>query len=114
MSQFNNPCLSCGACCASFRVSFYWAETTLAQAEGVPVELTEPITPHYNCMKGTNHKQPHCIALQGVVGQRVSCTIYQQRSSTCREFDWLEADGQVSKDCTKARAKYHLLPLTQL
>ncbi|HBP8873638.1 TPA: YkgJ family cysteine cluster protein, partial [Escherichia coli] len=21
-----NPCMRCGACCAFFRVSFYWAE----------------------------------------------------------------------------------------
>ncbi|EGR9493162.1 YkgJ family cysteine cluster protein, partial [Escherichia coli] len=21
-----NPCMTCGACCAFFRVSFYWAE----------------------------------------------------------------------------------------
>ncbi|MLR39642.1 YkgJ family cysteine cluster protein, partial [Salmonella enterica subsp. enterica] len=21
-----NPCMTCGACCAYFRVSFYWAE----------------------------------------------------------------------------------------
>ncbi|MDX1269447.1 MAG: YkgJ family cysteine cluster protein, partial [Oceanisphaera sp.] len=21
-----NPCLTCGACCAFFRVSFYWGE----------------------------------------------------------------------------------------
>ncbi len=23
-----NPCINCGACCAYFRVSFYWAEST--------------------------------------------------------------------------------------
>ncbi|MEG6657786.1 YkgJ family cysteine cluster protein, partial [Pseudomonas aeruginosa] len=22
----DNPCLTCGACCAHFRVSFYWGE----------------------------------------------------------------------------------------
>ncbi|OZZ73507.1 zinc/iron-chelating domain-containing protein, partial [Klebsiella pneumoniae] len=25
MSEIN-PCMTCGACCAYFRVSFYWAE----------------------------------------------------------------------------------------
>ena len=60
-----SACLSCGACCASFRVSFYWAETTEVILEGVPQELTDAIAPFYNCMKGTNHKQPRCIALQG-------------------------------------------------
>lgn len=39
-----NPCMSCGACCAFFRVSFYWAEGS--DAGGcVPVELTEPVSP---------------------------------------------------------------------
>jgi uncharacterized protein len=109
-----SPCLSCGACCASFRVSFYWAETTLAVAEGVPQELTEAITPFYNCMKGTNHKQPRCIALQGTVGEKVSCRIYTQRSSTCREFDIYDEYGQVNQACTQARANYHLLPITQI
>ncbi|MBR7358785.1 YkgJ family cysteine cluster protein, partial [Klebsiella pneumoniae] len=23
-----NPCMTCGACCAYFRVSFYWAEAS--------------------------------------------------------------------------------------
>ena len=26
----SNPCLSCGACCAFFRASFHWLETTSA------------------------------------------------------------------------------------
>ena len=26
MSEILNPCVSCGACCGYFRVSFYWAE----------------------------------------------------------------------------------------
>ena len=35
-----NPCLDCGACCASFRVSFYWSE---AEARGLPAEMTEQV-----------------------------------------------------------------------
>ncbi|HQV80787.1 MAG TPA: YkgJ family cysteine cluster protein [Agitococcus sp.] len=109
-----SACLSCGACCASFRVSFYWAETTEVMLEGVPQELTDAIAPFYNCMKGTNHKQPRCIALQGTVGETVSCSIYAQRSSTCREFDMLDEFGQINQACTQARAKYYLLPITQI
>ena len=29
--ETTNPCQSCGACCAAYRVSFYWAE-----GEGLP------------------------------------------------------------------------------
>jgi uncharacterized protein len=113
MSQ-NNPCLTCGACCASFRVSFYWAETTLGQENGVPIELTENINNFYSCMKGTNNSQPRCIALRGTVGESVSCTIYEQRSSTCREFNMIDEEGNIDSHCTKARAKYGLLPIVSL
>lgn len=39
-----NPCMTCGACCAYFRVSFYWAEASDGGGT-VPVHLTEPLTP---------------------------------------------------------------------
>ena len=113
MSQ-SNPCLSCGACCASFRVSFYWAETSHGQENGVPIELTEPVNNFYNCMKGTNSKNPRCIALLGEIGQSVSCSIYEQRSSTCREFNMLDAEGNIDGHCTKARAIHGLLPVVNL
>ena len=43
MSEIN-PCMTCGACCAYFRVSFYWAEADDAGGP-VPSALTEPLTP---------------------------------------------------------------------
>ena len=39
-----NPCMTCGACCAYFRVSFYWAEASDGGGT-VPVHLTEPLSP---------------------------------------------------------------------
>lgn len=57
---YENACLSCGACCAYYRVSFYWAE-----GEQIPEHLVESITPVYSCMKGTNQTQPRCQALEG-------------------------------------------------
>ena len=104
MSQ---ECVKCGACCASFRVSFYWGETSAHEQGMVPEELTTAISPHYVCMKGTEQKPVHCIALMGVVGREVSCSIYEQRSSTCRQFE------AGSEDCIKAR-KIHGLPELQL
>lgn len=99
-------CVKCGACCASFRVSFYWGESSAHEQGTVPAELTTAISPHHVCMKGTEIKPVHCIALIGEVGRDVSCSIYEQRSSTCRQFE------AGSEDCAKAR-KIHGLPVME-
>ena len=98
-----DACLSCGACCAHFRVSFYWAE-----GENIHEDLLEPLTPVYSCMKGTNQKNPRCVALEGEVGKRVSCSIYENRSSSCKEVQ--AGDEQ----CEKARAAHKLIPLIEI
>ena len=98
----SSPCQACGACCASFRVSFYWAE---AQANGIPPELTEQVTPTFSCMAGTNSRTPRCQALQGTIGQHLTCRIYAQRPSPCREVQ--PGDEQ----CAKARALHAMQPL---
>jgi Fe-S-cluster containining protein len=98
-----NPCQTCGACCAYYRVSLYWGESTAAPGGTVPVELTEQVNPQLLCMKGTNNYPPRCIALRGEVGQQVSCAIYEQRPTTCREFDVYELDGSPNTRCFKLR-----------
>ncbi|UXH76576.1 YkgJ family cysteine cluster protein [Roseateles amylovorans] len=95
-------CQSCGACCASFRVSFYWGEADDAPMGTVPVTLTQPVSPHLRCMSGTQTQPVRCVALQGVVGQQVGCGIYAQRSTTCREVQ--PGDEQ----CLKARRRWQL------
>jgi uncharacterized protein len=106
-----NPCISCGACCAQFRVSFYWAEASDTAGDGVPAELTEQITPHLRAMRGTLATPVRCVALDGTVGQQVGCRIYAQRPSTCREFSAWDADGQPSPQCSRARQRIGLPPL---
>ncbi|WP_255987336.1 YkgJ family cysteine cluster protein [Chitinolyticbacter albus] len=98
----SNPCLNCGACCASFRVSFYWGETDAAPGGTVPQAMVVPITPWHVAMRGTDHKPVHCVALQGRVGEQVGCSIYAQRSSTCHEFDVGDAR------CNQARSLHGL------
>ncbi|AJW28942.1 ferredoxin [Chania multitudinisentens RB-25] len=107
MSEINNPCISCGACCGYFRVSFYWAE---AEDGGgtVPLSLTEPLPPFLRCMLGTNSKAPRCIALQGTIGKAVSCLIYPNRPSTCREFGQSRENSQRDRACDRARNYYGL------
>lgn len=74
----------------------------------MPSDYVEPLTAVYSCMQGTNQKQPRCIALDGVVGQQVSCTMYKQRSSSCKEVQ--AGDAQ----CAKARQAHNLIPLIDI
>jgi len=96
-------CQRCGACCAHFRVSFYWAE---AEAWGLPSALVHPLPPLHACMAGTANKPRRCVALAGELGQQVACTVYAQRPSPCREVQ--PGDAQ----CLKARAA-HGMPVPQ-
>ncbi|WP_431222303.1 YkgJ family cysteine cluster protein [Serratia sp. L9] len=113
MSEIQNPCTSCGACCGYFRVSFYWAEAEDGGGN-VPVSITEPLTPFLRCMQGTNSGSPHCLALQGEIGQAVSCSIYHNRPSPCREFEQSGENGQRNEACDRARERYGLPPLPVL
>ncbi|TFW15443.1 YkgJ family cysteine cluster protein [Duganella callida] len=91
-------CQSCGACCAVFRVSFYWSESTLHPDGAVPAHLVTAVSPHHVAMNGTLQTPVRCVALSGEVGRCVSCDIYPARSSTCRSVD--AGDAQ----CLRARA----------
>ncbi|MEE3649309.1 MULTISPECIES: YkgJ family cysteine cluster protein [unclassified Brenneria] len=106
----DNACMHCGACCAYFRVSFYWAEADDGGGV-VPALLTEPLTPFLRCMQGSNSKNPRCCALEGKIGVNVSCSIYVNRPSPCREFMQSGKNGQINDACNRARASYGLPPL---
>lgn len=102
-----NPCLHCGACCAHFRVSFYWGECQSAGGT-VPDEWVEQINPHYAALRGTTQKPIRCMNLQGEVGVKVSCAGYEQRPSPCREFECSWEYGRHYAQCDSARAAYGL------
>ena len=104
MSQ---ECQRCGACCAAFRVSFYWSETDAHPEGAVPASLTVPVSPYHVAMRGTERSPVRCAALDGEVGVQVSCRIYDRRSTTCREFD--AGDDR----CDEARRRHGLAPLAQ-
>lgn len=104
-----NPCIACGACCAYYRVSFYCGELTGGSGGWVPVELTSMITPLMACMQGTESGNGRCVALSGELGKPgISCNIYENRPTPCREFAvWLE-DGTPNPDCQSTRARIGL------
>ena len=101
----SNPCITCGVCCASFRVDFSIMET---QAEGgsVPDGLAVEVTAYTARMRGTDHSPPRCAALTGKLGERVGCGIYEWRPSPCREFE------AGSEACQRARLR-HGLPIIE-
>lgn len=112
--EFLHPCQRCGACCAKWRVQFYWREAEPAETStAVPGELFEELDDFRRAMRGTNVKhRPRCEALAGRVGESVGCRIYAQRPSPCRAFEASFENGRKNPRCDEARATYGLRPLT--
>ncbi len=99
-----HPCLTCGACCASFRVDFsVWEHED--HGGRVPAGLAVEVTDSTCRLRGTDHSPPRCAALTGQVGVKASCGIYEWRPSPCREFE------AGSDACARARARHGLPPL---
>jgi uncharacterized protein len=97
----DNPCTSCGACCASYRVDF---SVTQLQSMGgtVPDGLTVEVSNTTCRMRGTDHTPIRCAALTGKVGEKAICGIYEWRPNPCLE---LEAG---SEECLRARERHGL------
>jgi len=110
VSEAPNPCLTCGACCTAFRVSFYRGEAVPGPG-AVPEALVEPVSPFLVAMKGTLHEPRRCVALEGAVGSAVACSVYSLRPSTCRAFVASWAEGSAETACDRARERCGLAPL---
>lgn len=95
----SHPCLTCGACCASFRVDFSVYESG-AQGGRVPAGLSDLVTESTCRMRGTDYARPRCAALTGTIGEKAACGIYEWRPSPCREF----AAG--SEACNRVRVRH--------
>ena len=108
-----NPCLCCGACCAYYRASFYWAEADDAPGGSVPAVMTVQVSTMQRAMRGTDKGQPRCCALQGEIGQAVYCAIHPLRASPCREFTPSWENQLPNPQCDKARQAWGLAPLSR-
>ncbi len=106
-----NPCIGCGACCACYRVSFYWGEIDEVAPGGFPAALVEKLNDFRAVIKGTNQSNPRCVALTGEIGVDAHCSIHCVRSSACREFEASYVNGERNERCDSARAKRGLRPL---
>lgn len=113
-SSYKHPCIGCGACCASYRVSFYWREAEASDTE-TPVlpETFDELAGSFRCMKGTSDKHhPKCISLLGKIGEDAHCGQYESRPSPCRNFIASYESGQRNIRCDEARMRHGLKPLT--
>ena len=92
-------CTECGACCA--HTDPKWVELTNDDAARIPAELLQAgdIQPYAMKMCGG-----HCVALRGVVGRSVSCLVYPNRPTICRQVQ--RGDAM----CAYMHG-YHRLPL---
>jgi Fe-S-cluster containining protein len=99
-----HPCLSCGACCAAFRVDFSVHELD-EMGGSVPSGLAVEVTGSTVRMRGTDHAAPRCAALQGKGGERASGGLFGWRPNPCRELE------PGSDACAKARARHGMPPL---
>jgi Fe-S-cluster containining protein len=104
----NNPdargdasCITCGACCASFRVDFSLQECD-DQGGRVPAGLADRLNDSLCRMRGTDYQPVRCAALTGKLGETVACGIYEWRPSPCREFE------EGSQACQQARRRHNL------
>ncbi len=109
MSDF--ACLSCGACCAAFRVDFHCSDLATVNVPGVPAAMTVPLTATLVRMRGTDEAPPRCVALDGEVGREVRCSIYERRPGPCRDFAPYAPLGIGDDACDRARRRHGLEPL---
>lgn len=106
----DNACLSCGACCAAFRVSFDRMELD-EQGGRVPAGLVDYENDTLCRLRGTDYARPRCVALVGRIGESVRCGIYAERPGPCREFAPLAEHGIFPAACNRARSRHGLPPL---
>lgn len=110
MSAPLSECQRCGACCAAFRVTFHHSELD-SEGGKVPAGLADYETSTLVRLKGTDYARPRCRALVGTIGESVSCGIYKERPSPCREFGSRASIGVFEEACNRARALNGLPPL---
>jgi hypothetical protein len=104
--------MSCGACCAIFRVSFSSSQRENFEIWKVPLEKTVTSDSKIYSMLGTEKKhRPKCNALRGRIGRIVNCEIYLNRPTPCRNFTASYADGVKNIRCDEARKAHGLPPL---
>jgi uncharacterized protein len=93
----NLNCQTCGACCKGLPV---WLDDMEVGHFTSKKTLAKLVVLQSDAFYMRQTKSGRCIALKGRIGKSCSCSIYQERPLTCREFE------PGSPDCLEAREKY--------
>lgn len=107
----DTPCVICGACCRYFKIEFDYKKN-----KQVPMNFYNKKTLLWQfmnleyrniaAMKGAeSFNKGKCIALDGELGEKALCTIYENRPDHCRAFPVWEKNGEQNKRCIKARVE---------
>ncbi|HEY0848329.1 MAG TPA: YkgJ family cysteine cluster protein [Bradyrhizobium sp.] len=94
-----NPCQSCGACCA---YSANWPRFTIEDDAALDLIPAKYVNERQSGMRCDGDR---CSALTGDVGVTTSCAIYAVRPEVCRTCSPGDAE------CNVARRRYGLSPL---
>ena len=100
MGLAENPCLTCGACCA---YSENW--TRFSTEDDAALDLIPPALVNARA-SGMRCEGDRCAALSGKIGVATCCTIYAVRPEVCRTC--MPGDAE----CAMARKKFGLQALT--
>lgn len=102
MSDNKYDCLTCGACCNFFKIITINYNDYDSLHESIKPFIMQSVPPcnpvNFNMITiEAENKFPRCTALQGVVGEKVHCSVYEHRPPACRSFK----PGSIL--CKKAR-----------
>jgi len=87
-------CQTCGACCSYSSSWPRFSVETDAELDRLPARFVA------DDLTGMRCHDNRCTALDGTVGSRTSCMVYEIRPQVCR--DCLPGDGE----CLEARAAF--------
>jgi len=109
-------CRACGLCCAAlYADNESWADLTDEDIAALPKRWKKyalPVTPgwaftenHYAfATKYDKDGNTVCVGLKGTLARKVSCALYENRPSVCRD-----SIQPGNKDCKTLRSKYAML-----
>ena len=98
-SDADNPCQSCGACCAYSRNWPRFSTEDDAALDRIPEQFVNERQSGMKC------DGDRCTALTGKVGEATACGIYDLRPDVCR------ACMPGDPECAMARRRYGLAEL---
>lgn len=95
------PCVECGACCNYFKIKF--DRPSNPQVPWEKITFYNPSNLSEVALKGAEKFKGKCSALEGKIGERAICSIYENRPDVCAAFPVWMSNGKQNPRCIKAR-----------